>query len=67
LRWLLQEKVQETMATVLRDNLVRFERLPMVVRLPDLLPWRPKRRSGSQSGASTAGRDARVTLRGACR
>ena len=42
LRWLLQEKVQETMATVLRDNLVRFERLPMVVRLPDLPPLAPE-------------------------
>ena len=36
LRWLLQERVEETMATVLRDNLVRFERLPLLVRLPDL-------------------------------
>ena len=26
LRWLLQERVTETMATVIRDNLVRFER-----------------------------------------
>lgn len=42
LRWLLQEKVEETMATVLRDNLVRFERLPMVVRLPDLPPLAPE-------------------------
>ena len=42
LRWLLQEKVEATMATVLRDNLVRFERLPMVVRVSDLPPLPPE-------------------------
>jgi len=36
LRWLVQEGVQETGATVIRDNLVRFDRLPLVVRLADL-------------------------------
>jgi exoribonuclease-2 len=36
LRWLLQENVSETMATVIRDNLVRFEQLPLTVRLADL-------------------------------
>ena len=36
LRWLLQERVAETTATVIRDNLVRFDRLPIVVRLADL-------------------------------
>ena len=36
LRWLLQEGVTETTASVIRDNLVRLERLPIVVRLPDL-------------------------------
>ena len=36
LRWLLQERVVETTATVIRDNLVRFERLPLIVRLPDM-------------------------------
>jgi len=36
LRWLLQEGVQETGATVIRENLVRFDRLPLIVRLPDL-------------------------------
>ena len=36
LRWLLQENVTETTATVLRDNLVRFDRLPWVQRLADL-------------------------------
>ena len=36
LRWLLQERVTETTATVIRENLVRFDRLPLVVRLADL-------------------------------
>jgi exoribonuclease-2 len=36
LRWLLQESVQEATARVVRDTLVRFERLPLTVRLPDL-------------------------------
>ena len=36
LRWLLQEDATETTATVIRDDLVRFDRLPLVVRLPDL-------------------------------
>ncbi len=36
LRWLLQEGVTETVATVIRDNLVRFDRLPLVMRLGDL-------------------------------
>ncbi len=36
LRWLLQEDVRETTAAVMRENLVRFERLPLVVRLADL-------------------------------
>ena len=36
LRWLLQERVAETSATVIRDNLVRFDRIPLIVRLSDL-------------------------------
>ena len=36
LRWLLQEHVDETTATVIREALVRFDRLPLVVRLADL-------------------------------
>src|SRR5439155_1285993 len=36
LRWLLQENVTETGATVIRENLVRFERLPLILRLADL-------------------------------
>jgi exoribonuclease-2 len=38
LRWLLQEDVTEVVARVIRDNLVRFERLPLVVRVADLPP-----------------------------
>lgn len=36
LRWLQQESVAEAQAVVLRDNLVRFERLPLVTRVPSL-------------------------------
>jgi exoribonuclease-2 len=41
LRALLQERVIEAPARVMRDTLVRFERLPLVVRLPDLPPLAP--------------------------
>ena len=36
LRWLLQEAVAEATGTVIRENLVRFDRLPLVVRLPEM-------------------------------
>ncbi|MEP7061329.1 MAG: RNB domain-containing ribonuclease [Betaproteobacteria bacterium] len=36
LRWLLQEGIAETTATVVRDNLVRFDRVPLWTRLADL-------------------------------
>ncbi len=36
LRWLEQEGVQQMDATVLRDNLVRLNRLPLVIRVPSL-------------------------------
>ena len=36
LRWLLQENVTETTARVVRETLVRFERLPLTLRLADL-------------------------------
>jgi exoribonuclease-2 len=36
LRWLLQEAVAEANAVVLRENLVRFEALPLAVRVPSL-------------------------------
>jgi len=42
LRWLLQERVTEIMATVIRDNLVRFEGVPLVVRIADLPTFAPE-------------------------
>jgi exoribonuclease-2 len=44
LRWLLQEEVQLTAAAVLRDELVRLDRLPLVLRataMPALPPGTP--------------------------
>jgi exoribonuclease-2 len=38
LRWLLQEKVEAISATVLRENLVRFDGLPLFTRVADLPP-----------------------------
>lgn len=36
LRWLLQEQVHTVTASVLRENLVRFDPIPLVVRVPSL-------------------------------
>ena len=36
LRWLLQEKVQQAEATVLRENTVRLTTLPLLLRIPSL-------------------------------
>ena len=41
LRWLVQENVTETTALVIRDNLVRFDRLPWIQRLADLPAQKP--------------------------
>jgi exoribonuclease-2 len=41
LRWLQQEVVTETTATVLRENLVRFDALPLAIRVADLPPLAP--------------------------
>ncbi|HYT98378.1 MAG TPA: RNB domain-containing ribonuclease, partial [Casimicrobiaceae bacterium] len=44
LRWLLQENITETTASVIRDNLVRFENLPLILRLADLPALAPDTR-----------------------
>jgi exoribonuclease-2 len=36
LRWLRQQGLTETGAEVLRDNLVRLERIPFVTRVPSI-------------------------------
>jgi exoribonuclease-2 len=36
LRWLLQEKVQQSEVLILRENLVRFSNIPLVGRIPSL-------------------------------
>jgi exoribonuclease-2 len=44
LRWLLQEQATELAAEIVRDDLVRFDRLPLVCRahsLPALPPGTP--------------------------
>jgi exoribonuclease-2 len=41
LRWLEQEKVAQAEGTVLRENLVRFDQLPLVVRVPSLPELEP--------------------------
>lgn len=42
LRWLLQEQVTETTGTVLRENLVRLDSLPIVQRIADLPSLAPE-------------------------
>jgi exoribonuclease-2 len=44
LRWLLQEDIHECTASVIRDTLVRFEALPLVLRLPDMPAGQPDAR-----------------------
>lgn len=41
LRWLLQENISEVTAAVIRDDLVRFDTLPMVTRAPSVLGVAP--------------------------
>lgn len=44
LRWLLQEQISTTGATVIRENIIKLDRLPLVTRmpsLPDLAPGTP--------------------------
>jgi exoribonuclease II len=41
LRWLVQERIVEAEGVVLRENLVRLDRLPMAVRVPSLPELEP--------------------------
>jgi exoribonuclease-2 len=51
LRWLLQEGVEETKAMVMRENLVRFDALPLTLRLADLPAVPPGSRVRVRVGA----------------
>ena len=51
LRWLLQENVTVALASVIRDNLVRFEALPLIVRLADMPAASPATRVRVAIGA----------------
>jgi len=44
LRWLIQESMSEMTASVLRENLVRLDALPLVLRVADLPPLAPDTR-----------------------
>ena len=66
LRWLLQENVKEVAGTVLRENVVRLEGLPLTVRvssLPALEPRTPVRWSMSTSWRSTKWEERRTSKR----
>jgi exoribonuclease II len=41
LRWLIQENIQEVTAKVIREDLVRFESLPLVTRAPSVMGVAP--------------------------
>jgi exoribonuclease-2 len=59
LRWILQEQVGVLSARVIRENLVRMERLPLVLRVPSL----PELPSGSRVELAVAAIDLlEVTL-----
>ena len=42
LRWLLQESINRIGAQVLKENLVRLDRLPLVMRVPSLPDMPPE-------------------------
>ena len=44
LRWLIQERITETTAVVIRENLVRFDALPLTLRVADLPALAPDTR-----------------------
>ena len=44
LRWLIQERIQEVRATVVRDTLVRFDGIPVYLRVADLPATTPDSR-----------------------
>ena len=41
LRWLLQEKIQIINAQVIKENLVKFDHIPFVTRVPSLPEMAP--------------------------
>ncbi|MDP2239675.1 MAG: RNB domain-containing ribonuclease [Burkholderiales bacterium] len=53
LRWLLQEQVDTVTAGVLRENLVRFDLLPLVLRVPSL----PALETGARAELAISGID----------
>jgi exoribonuclease-2 len=53
LRWLIQERAETVAATVIRESLVRFDELPLIVRAPSVPPLDP----GSRVELAVAGID----------
>jgi len=51
LRWLLQEQISVSGATVARDNLVKLDALPLLVKVPSLPELPPMTRVEVEIGA----------------